>query len=466
MLKEECGVVAIAGNKSVSEDLYLSLKSLQHRGQEAAGIATYLNKLYLYKNSGMVEEVFNINKVHALKGNVGIGHVRYSTKGSSVPLNAQPFKAKTTQGDIAIAHNGEIVNANELKEKMQKNGVIFSGTSDSEVIVQLLGRALELTHDPIKSINYLMDEIKGAFSLVILIANRVFAIRDSYGIRPLCLGKYDKGYIIASESVVIDHLNGTFIRDILPGEAVEITENSVHTLFSKKSGRAHCMFEWVYFSRPDAVIEGKLSYHVRVKLGEILAKEKPVDADIVVPVPDSGRPHALGFSRESGILLEEGLMKNRYSSARTFIMPDEKKRKDAVKLKLNAIKNVVDGKRIVLCDDSIVRGTTMNEIVKILRLAGAKEVHVRIGSPPIIAPCYYGIDMKTREELIAPGKTENEIAIMLGADSVGYISIEGLSKAIGLDPSSLCLGCVTGKYPIKVKAELSRKQKQLLDFFQ
>ncbi|MCL4326487.1 MAG: amidophosphoribosyltransferase [Candidatus Thermoplasmatota archaeon] len=464
MLIENCGIAGIKGNNNVGMDLVISLKSLQHRGQEAAGIAITDKEMYLYKKVGLVEDIFKPHIIRNLSGNVGIGHVRYSTKGSSVSYNAQPFKVKTNRGDIAVAHNGEVVNADNLRNKLSNEGVVFSGTTDSEVIAQLLGRYLEIMKNPIKAIRKLMEMIKGGYSLVILINTQLFAVRDPYGIRPIIIGKYDNGYAVASESVVMDHLNGEMIRDMLPGEVIELTETGVNTLFIKEEGKAHCMFEWVYFSRPDAIIENKLSYYVRIRLGEILAEEKGIDADIVIPVPDSGRPHALGFSRKSGIPFEEGLMKNRYTTERTFIMPDSKTRDETLKKKLNPIKKILEGKRVVLCDDSIVRGTTMKKIVSLIKGSGAVEVHVRIGSPPIISPCYYGIDMKSRDELIAPDKSEKEIAEIIGADSVGYISIDGLARAIGIKQDFLCLGCVTEKYPVKVGNELLRGQKQLFDF--
>lgn len=459
-MKEKCGVVAIASHGSVAESLYIALMALQHRGQEAAGISVYEDGIKSYKGVGLVDEAFSKFDLSKIKGNVGIGHVYYSVKISS-PENAQPTLLHTSAGDVAIAHNGIITNSGELKEKLMKEGHIFFYGSEEEAIIYLLAdflkeRSLE------KAVLQLMRKIEGSYSFTLMLNNRVFGLRDALGIKPLCLGKFNNGYIIASESVAIDALGGEVIRDVMPGELIELTPEGYksYKLLEEKH-KAHCFFEYVYFARADSIIDGIDVYKTREKLGEILAKEKPAEADYVIPIPDSGRAHAFGYSKASGIPLAEGLMKNRYI-ARTFILPTQKIREKLVQLKLNPVKSIVKGKRIILVDDSIVRGTTIKKIVKLLRNYGAKEVHVRIASPPIIAPCYFGIDMTTREQLIASNKSIDEIRKSIGADSLAYISIEGLIKAIGIGKNNLCLGCITGEYPVRIKGEKYRFQEKLV----
>lgn len=459
--QDECGVFAIASIQNVSIDIFYALRVLQHRGQESAGIAVYNNGIKAIKGMGLAHQALKPDDINNLKGQLGIGHVRYSTVGTSTIDNAQPIVVSTNYGDIALAHNGEIVNADKIMEELKKKGWAFITSSDSEIAVRLLANDIASTGDPVRSLRNLMAMLQGSYSMTIMIDSRVFAIRDPLGIRPLCVGRTSGGYAAASESVVFDTLGGEFVRDVEPGEIVELLPGeikSVRTGLSK--GCAHCMFEWVYLARADSNIDGRLVYEVRRRIGQRLAKEQPVDADVVVPIPDSGRSHAIGYSEESGIRYSEGLMKNRYVE-RTFIMPVQSDRTMSVMLKLNPLKSVIKDQRVILVDDSIVRGTTIKQIVQIVRNAGAKEVHVRVGSPPIRAPCYFGIDMKTREQFAATGRTVEEIGRMITADSLGYISVEGLIDAIGHAAGDLCLGCLTEEYPIQVPGEKVRFQKKL-----
>jgi amidophosphoribosyltransferase len=459
--QDECGVFAIASVSNVSVDIFYALRVLQHRGQESAGIAVYNNGIKAIKGMGLAHQALKPDDIKNLKGDLGIGHVRYSTVGSSTIDNAQPIVVSTNYGDIALAHNGEIVNADRIMDDLKKKGWAFITSSDSEIAVRLLANDIANTGDPVKSLKNLMSLLQGSYSMTIMIDNRVFAIRDPLGFRPLCVGRTRAGYAAASESVVFDTLGGEFIRDVEPGEIVELLPGEVKSIKTSLSkGNAHCMFEWVYIARADSCIDTKLVYEVRRRIGERLAKEQPVEADVVVPIPDSGRSHAIGYSEASGIRYSEGLMKNRYVE-RTFIMPDQSDRTTSVMLKLNPLKSILKDQRVVLVDDSIVRGTTIRQIVQIVRNAGAKEVHVRVGSPPIRAPCYFGIDMKTREEFAATGRTIEQIGKMITADSLGYISVEGLVDAIGLPAGDLCLGCLTEEYPLPVAGEKTRYQKKI-----
>jgi amidophosphoribosyltransferase len=462
--QEECGIFAIASVANVSIDIFYALRVLQHRGQESAGIAVYNNGIKAIKGMGLAHQALKTDDVNNLKGQLGIGHVRYSTVGSSNLENAQPIVVSTNYGDIALAHNGEIVNAEKIMDELKKKGWAFITSSDSEIAVRLLANDIANTGDPVRSLKNLMSMLQGSYSMTIMIDNRVFAIRDPLGFRPLCVGRTKSGFAAASESVVFDTLGGEFIRDVEPGEIVEMLPGEIRSIKTGLSkGKAHCMFEWVYIARADSCIDGKLVYEVRSRIGQRLAKEQPVDADVVVPIPDSGRSHAIGYSEESGIRYSEGLMKNRYVE-RTFIMPEQSDRVTSVMLKLNPLKSVIKDKRVVLVDDSIVRGNTIRQIVQIVRNAGAKEVHVRVGSPPIRAPCFFGIDMKTREQFAATGRTIEEIGKMITADSLGYISVEGLVDAIGHPANDLCLGCLTEEYPMSVPGEKVRYQKKLDSF--
>lgn len=459
--REECGVFAIAAVSNVSIDIFYALRVLQHRGQESAGIAVYNNGIKAIKGMGLAHQALKPEEIRNLKGDLGIGHVRYSTFGTSSIENAQPIVVSTNYGDIALAHNGEIVNADKIMDELKKKGWAFITSTDSEIAVRLLANDIANTGDPVKSLKNLMSMLQGSYSMTIMIDNRVFAIRDPLGMRPLCVGRTKVGYAAASESVVFDTLSGEFIRDVEPGEIVELLPGEVKSVKTGLSkGRAHCMFEWVYIARADSTIEDKLVYEVRRRIGQRLAKEQPVEADVVVPIPDSGKSHATGYSEVSGIPYAEGLMKNRYVE-RTFIMPEQSERTTSVMLKLNPLKSVIKEKRVVLVDDSIVRGTTIRQIVQLVRNAGAKEIHVRIGSPPIRAPCYFGIDMKTREQFAATGRTVEEIGKMITADSLGYISVDGLVEAIGLASGDLCLACLTEEYPMPVPGEKVRYQRKL-----
>lgn len=443
-------------------ELKRALRVMQHRGQEAAGIAVSdKGSLSYLRGAGLVHEVLVGRELDALKGNIGIGHVRYATTGTACSENAQPIVVTSSAGDVALGHNGDIVNSAKLRSKFQSDGWAFLTTTDSEIIVRILANELKQGADPVKAIRSTMKLLDGAYSLVIMIGNRVFGVRDPLGFRPLCLGKLSHGYCLASESAVFDIMQGDFIRDILPGEVIEITTDSYSS--SRMAGpahRAHCMFEWVYFARPDSVIDGREVYDVRKIIGKILAREHPVVADVVIPVPDSGRAHALGFAIGSGIPYDEGLMKNRYVE-RTFIMPEQLQREEGVSIKLNPIRSTIKDKSVVVVDDSIVRGTTLRKIVQMLRRGGAREIHVRIGCPPVVAPCYYGVDMKTREQFIANNKTIPEIAEYLTADSLGYISLKGLEEALSIPENDLCLACLNGEYPTNVPGEKMRFQRKL-----
>ncbi len=466
-MHEECGVVGASFNDEAQAALsiYYALYALQHRGQESAGIAVHDGtQVRTLKGMGLVPEVFNKVDIQKLRGEVGIGHVRYSTTGSSKIENCQPLIVSFRSGTIAIAHNGNLVNSKDLRCELEKEGRIFLSDSDTEVIAHLLVKEL-MRRELEDAIRELMKKLVGSYSLAVLIDNRLVVIRDPLGIKPLCLGKIDNGYVVASESVALDILNGEFIRDVAPGEMLIFTNGTYesHQLFKSKN-YAHCVFEYIYFARPDSVIDGKLVYNVRLSIGKTLFEEHPVKADIVSPVPDSGITYAIGFSKRSGIDYMEGLMKNRYIG-RTFIMPAQDMRETAVKLKLNTIKSNIEGKSVVLVDDSIVRGTTSRRIIDLLKKAGTREVHMRVASPPIISPCYLGIDMATRDELVAAHKAVKGVEAVINADSLGYLSIDGLVESIGIPSDDLCLGCLTGVYPVEVPGEqCARRQLKLSEF--
>lgn len=460
--KHFCGVIGMALEGDVVPHLKKALRVIQHRGQEAAGIAVFNGKgISYHRGMGLVHEVLTGRQYNSLIGNAGIGHVRYSTTGSSCAENCQPIVVTTLAGDLALAHNGDLVNATAIRNRLQAEGWAFLTSTDSEIIVRMLATELSINPDPIRAIKTVMRSLEGSYSITLMLGGRVFGFRDPLGFRPLCVGKLQGGHAIASESSIFEIMNGEFIRDILPGEIVEISNTSITSTRTPSSPHtAHCMFEWVYFARPDAIIEGQEVYQVRMRIGHILAQEQPADADVIVPVPDSGRAHGLGYAEASGIPYAEGFMKNRYIE-RTFIMPDQSLRDEGVLLKLNPIRSTMEGKRVVIVDDSIVRGTTMRKIVQMTRRAGAKEVHVRIGCPPIIAPCFYGIDMKTREQFAATNRNSRQIADLITADSVGYLSLNGLVKALDISESELCLACVSGEYPTKIPGEKMRFQKTL-----
>jgi amidophosphoribosyltransferase len=465
--REACGVLGVSlQGKGAAPYLYRGLRALQHRGQESAGIATSSHgTLHHRKGMGLVHEVFDQEEIESLRGSVGIGHVRYSTTGTSDLENAQPLVVKLRDEDAALAHNGDLVNFERIRRRLQAQGVEFLGSADSETIAAMIALEYGRTRDLEAAIRRACAELIGGYAVAMLVGQRLVGFRDPLGIRPLVLGTLDGGYAIASESVAIEMMGGRLVRDLLPGEVLIIDKGQVlhSTRMTNVGERAHCMFEWVYFSRPDSVVEGQMVYEVRHRIGQTLAKESPATADIVIPVPDSSRPQALGYSEASGIPYAEGLIKNRYVE-RTFILPDQKRREDEVRVKLHPVPGLLKGKRIVLIDDSIVRGTTLREIVSMVRQAGASRVDVRIGCPPIVAPCYFGIDMKERKELVANGRTEEEVAKVIGAESVHYLSLPGLVRSIGIPQEGLCLGCLTGRYPLDVPEERRRFQKSLEEF--
>ncbi len=467
-MRDACGVVGISledERQSVARRIYYALHALQHRGQEAAGISVHDGKVMrTHRGMGLVSEVFGDSQISLLRGHVGIGHVRYPTTGAHCIENSQPILVKYKGGAIAIAHNGNLVNSAGLRAELESSGDIFYSTSDTEVIAHLLVKELQ-RYDLADAIRAVIRKLVGSYSLVVLWDDTVIGLRDPLGIKPLCIGALDGGYIIASESVAIDTLNGRLIRDVAPGEMIVLKRGCIDCVKITNCHRpAHCIFEYIYFARPDSIMEGRLIYDIRVNIGSILADEHPVDADIVAPIPDSGITMAVGYHQRSGIRYRECLMKNRYVG-RTFIMPDQSMREAAVRLKMNVIRPNIEGRRVVLVDDSIVRGTTSRRIVRMVREAGAREVHVRIGSPPIIAPCYLGIDMASRDELIAAHKTVAGVESVIDADSLGYISLDGLIRAIGLPKDHFCTGCLTGVYPIEIPGEACIiSQRRLTEF--
>lgn len=453
---DECGVFGIynKNNFNPAEMTYFGLYALQHRGQESAGIAVNDNGTIIYhKEMGMVLEVFDDVIIRHLQGKVAIGHVRYSTAGESLKENAQPLVIKYTKGHMAVAHNGNLVNADQIREELESKGCIFQTTTDSEVIAALLSRERIRHHSIEDSLVEVMREIKGAYSLLVMTPHKLIAARDPLGMRPLCIGKKEDSYIFASETAALETVGAEFIRDVNPGEIVVVNEDNIRSIQTEVPEESRmCIFEYIYFARPDSVIDGASVYEARLEAGKILAREFPVEADLVFGVPDSGLVAALGYSRESGIPYGDGLMKNRYIG-RTFIQPSQGMREQSVRLKLNPFKSQVEGKRIILIDDSIVRGTTSKRIVKMLKDAGAKEVHMRISSPPVKYPCYFGIDTPHRQHLIACHNTVEEIAETIGADTLQFLSIEGLKKTPIGARCGFCTACFDGNYPIKVSKE-------------
>lgn len=454
-MHESCGVFGVyAPGEDVARLTFFALFALQHRGQESAGIATADGKrLQVDARMGLVSQAFDEDTLSSLTGDIAIGHNRYSTRGSSRKANAQPLLVGEDANTIAIAHNGNIVNAEHLQKELSDQGYIFQTSTDTEVIAKLILSSPEKRWED--RIRYAMRRLQGAYSLTLLTNDTLYGVRDPLGVRPLCLGTLNGGWVIASESCALDHIGANFVREIEPGEIVVISKNGVESHREEIERKAICIFEYIYFARPDSVINGRLLYPARQAMGEILAQEHPVDADLVMGVPDSATAAAIGYSRQSGIPLCEGLLKNRYVG-RTFIEPDQRIRDLGVKLKFNPLPQMLDGKRLVVIDDSIVRGTTTPKIVELLRRAGAKEVHIRICAPPLRYPCFFGVDMATRWELIAAQKTVSEVRDFIGADSLGYLSIEGLVKAVGLPKETFCLACFTGDYPIPVQLEMDK----------
>jgi amidophosphoribosyltransferase len=448
-----CGIVGIVDAGGVSFPLYYALYALQHRGQESAGISTFDHRPYVHKGKGLVAEVFDEQILQKLRGNVGIGHVRYPTTGANLPENIQPFNFVCRDHTLSLAHNGNLVNTDALRSAYEQDGQIFCTSTDSEVIATMLAHELRDSGSVEDAVGVAMQKLRGSYSVVLMLDETLYAFRDPLGIKPLCIGCTERGYIVASESVAIDALNGTLLRDVRPGELICVTENGIRSVqIATSDRRAHCMFEYVYFARADSVIDGTLVYDARRKIGEELAHGARVDADMVAPVPDSGTAYAIGYSTASGTPYLEGLMKNRYMG-RTFIMPNQRTRENAVRIKLNPIKKHLEGKSVVLIDDSVVRGTTSRRIIDLVRDAGAREVHLRVGSPPIIAPCYLGVDFPTRTELIANKRSTDEVRDLIHADSLYHVSLERMVEAIGIDIGNLCTACLTGKYPVEVCGE-------------
>jgi amidophosphoribosyltransferase len=452
--KDECGVFGVFGHPEAANLSYLGLYALQHRGQESAGIAsTDGNVITFHKEMGQVADIFSEDILARLPGDCAIGHVRYSTTGSSELKNAQPFVVDFESGSIAVAHNGNLVNAHHLKRELEVNGSIFQSTMDTEVIVHLIALSRRETIE--ERIVEALGRVRGAYSLVFLMPDKLIAVRDPQGIRPLVLGTLKGGgHVVASESCALDLIDGHLLRDVEPGEMVVVDRTGMRSLkpFQPASPR-FCVFEYIYFARPDSVMSGTSVYSVRKKMGHRLAIETPADADIVIPVPDSGVPAAIGFSEESGIPFEMGLIRNHYVG-RTFIEPQQSIRHFGVKIKLNAIREVVGGKRVVVVDDSIVRGTTGRKIIKMIRSAGAKEIHVRISSPPTTHPCFYGIDTPSRRDLIAATHSLDEINTYLTSDSLGYLSMEGLHACVpGEFLGGYCHACFSGAYSVPLEEE-------------
>ena len=447
--KDECGVFGIFGHPEAANLTYLGLYALQHRGQESAGIATSDGeKLRISRAMGHVAEAFDEHALESLPGHIAIGHTRYSTAGESKLLNAQPILIDCAHGQIAIAHNGNLVNAGELRDRLVRDGSIFQTTSDTEVMLHLYARSREYTVEGalVESIS----QLSGAFSFALLTKDRLIAARDPHGFRPLALGKLDDAYIVCSETCALDLIGATYLRDVEPGELLIISDGGLRSLHPfPPAPLAHCIFEHVYFARPDSYVFGQSVNNVRTELGRILAEESCVDADVVSPIPDSGVCGATGFAERSGIPMAMGLIRNHYVG-RTFIQPQQAIRHFSVKIKLNPVRSVLEGRRVILIDDSIVRGTTSRKIVKMVRAAGAKEVHMRIACPPTISPCFYGVDTPNRSELIAATHTLDQVRDFIEADTLAYLSLEGLLRAVKPAGGSYCTSCYTGRYPVAI----------------
>lgn len=466
-LHEECGVFGIYdfdGN-DVASTIYYGLFALQHRGQESCGIAASdtngpKGKASILKGMGLVNEVFVQEDLEKLTGNIGIGHVRYSTAGSSTRENAQPLLLNYIKGTLGLAHNGNLINTPELRRELERTGAIFQTTIDSEVIAYHIARERVNTHNVEQAVNLAMRKIKGAYSLIIMSPRKLIGARDPFGFKPLCIGKRDNAYILASETCALDTISAEYVRDVEPGEIVTITKDGIvsdTSLCIPKKMEARCIFEYIYFARPDSIIDSVSVYNSRITAGKYLALDSPVEADVVVGVPESGNAAALGYSLQSGIPYGTAFVKNGYVG-RTFIKPKQSNRESSVKVKLNVLKEAVNGKRVIMIDDSIVRGTTSGRIVKMLREAGAAEVHVRISSPPFLHECYFGTDIPSREQLIAYNRSIEEIREIIGADSLGYLKQERLKEMAG--GLSICTGCFDGNYPLEPPKEDIRGEYQ------
>jgi amidophosphoribosyltransferase len=448
-LKEECGIFGIVAHPEAARIAYLGIYALQHRGQESAGIVTSDRKrLHIEKGMGYVADVFNESRLERLRGDSALGHVRYSTSGESAAWNAQPILVDCWRGPIALAHNGNLINAAHLRSELERDGAIFHSTSDSEVVLHLISHSRRRTLQ--EAFVEALRVVQGAFSLVLLTPEYLLAARDPHGFRPLSIGCVNGSYVVASETCAFDLINAEYVRDIEPGEVVRIEENSLESqLPLPKEKPAFCVFEHIYFSRPDSIVFGRTVNTSRREMGKQLAREHPAEADVIVPVPDSGLSAAIGYSQESGLPLEFGLIRNHYVG-RTFIEPKQSIRNFGVKVKLNPVREILRDRRVVLVDDSIVRGTTSKKIVQIIRSAGAKEIHVRITAPPIVAPCFYGIDIPTRRELIGSTKSVEEIRKFIGADSLGYLSLEAVLKSVEDKRQQYCSACFSDQYPTSV----------------
>ena len=459
-IHEECGVFGVMGTKKENAAciVYYALYALQHRGQESCGIVVNDDGAFSsYKDLGLVSEVFSKDILtHFPMGNMAVGHVRYGTTGGNTRNNCQPIEVNHQKGKMALAHNGNLSNALELRDKLELSGAIFHTTSDTETIAYVITRERLMTSSIEEAVSSTMNLLEGAYSLVLISSTKMIAARDPYGFRPLCYGKMaDGAYVAASESCALSAVGAEFIRDVLPGEILVFTKNGVESRreHCEKQKKRTCIFEYIYFARPDSVIDGISVHESRMKAGELLAESYPKCADIVIGVPDSGLDAALGYAGKSGIPYGTGLIKNKYIG-RTFISPEQNERLDKVRIKLSPVRKVIDGKRVILIDDSIVRGTTSKRIVKLLRDAGAKEIHMRISAPPFLYPCYYGTDIDSEENLIACHHSMDEIARIIGVDSLGYLPIEKLSKLI--DSEDYCAACFQGEYPTKIPAGLRK----------
>jgi amidophosphoribosyltransferase len=456
-LREECGVFGIFNHDDAARVAYLGLYALQHRGQESAGmVSSDGGRLRAFRGMGYVSEIFNQEQLALLPGRAAIGHVRYSTAGSVSLREAQPFLVDGYRGQIALCHNGNLPYATQVRGELELDGAIFSSTSDTEIVLHKIARSRSV--DLVGAIVETFTEIEGAYSMLFLMKDSMIAVRDPRGFRPLCLGQLGDSYVLASETCAFDLIDATYLRDVQPGEILVVNAEGIHSSFPlPKAKPAHCIFEHVYFSRPDSIVFGRSVNKSRHKMGQQLARECPADADIVVPVPDSGTSAAIGYASESGLKFRFGLVRNHYVG-RTFIEPKQSIRHFGVKVKLNPVRDLIEGLRVVLIDDSIVRGTTSKKIVQMVRQAGAREVHVRISCPPTVAPCFFGVDTPTRDELIASNLTVQEIADFIGADSLGYLSLEGLLRSCG-DPfgNRHCTACYTNDYPIPVTSAARTK---------
>ena len=446
---DHCGVFGVFGHPEAAKLAYLGIYALQHRGQESAGIASADgNDLHIYKSLGHVQEIFTPEAMAQLPGSAAIAHTRYSTAGDNVLINAQPIVIDCNKGKLALGHNGNLTNALELRRKLEHRGSIFQTTSDTEVIVHLIARSS--ARNLSGAIADALSQVEGAYSLLLLTRDEMYAIRDPRGFRPLILGRIDGSWVAGSESCAFDLIDAEYVREVEPGEMVRISRAGVESIrFAPEKQHQYCVFEHVYFSRPDSVVFGRAVHHSREQLGKLLALEHPVEADLVAPVPDSGVPAAIGYAEQSGIPFRMALIRNHYVG-RTFIEPDQTIRDFGVKLKLNPVRRMLEGQRVILVDDSIVRGTTSRKIVRLVREAGAAEVHVRISCPPTISPCYYGVDTPRRDELIASHNSTEEIRKFLGADSLGYLSLASMRAAVEDTEGKFCTSCYTGSYPTEL----------------